>query len=287
MNYLFYNEKAFAGKLKENVPAIKEELSKTFSPDIKEVSLNECDILAFLKTLTNKDSIILIGGDGTLNHQINILPVDEEMPCPIYLYPFGTGNDFLNDVKDKQDSKTKLVKLNDYLKNLPYVEVKGKTYRFINGIGYGIDGECCKKAEELKKQGKKDLNYGKITIGLLFKGYVPPIAKVKVDGKEELIFKKTYISAAMNGKYYGGGMMVAPSQERGSNLLTSVVMHGKGKLGTLMMFPSIFKGKHVLKKKNVSVIQGKVIEVSFSKPTALQIDGEVIPDVSSYKAYIK
>lgn len=287
MNYLFYNEKAFAGKLKENVPAIKEELSKTFSPDIKEVSLNECDILAFLKTLTNKDSIILIGGDGTLNHQINILPVDEEMPCSIYLYPFGTGNDFLNDVKDKQDSKTKLVKLNDYLKNLPYVEVKGKTYRFINGIGYGIDGECCKKAEELKKQGKKDLNYGKITVGLLFKGYIPPIAKVKVDGKEELIFKKTYISAAMNGKYYGGGMMVAPSQERGSNLLTSVVMHGKGKLGTLMMFPSIFKGKHVLKKKNVSVIQGKVIEVSFSKPTALQIDGEVVPDVSSYKAYIK
>lgn len=287
MNYLFYNEKAFAGKLKENVPAIKEELSKTFSPDIKEVSLNECDILAFLKTLTNKDSIILIGGDGTLNHQINILPVDEEMPCSTYLYPFGTGNDFLNDVKDKQDSKTKLVKINDYLKNLPYVEVKGKTYRFINGIGYGIDGECCKKAEELKKQGKKDLNYGKITVGLLFKGYIPPIAKVKVDGKEELTFKKTYISAAMNGKYYGGGMMVAPSQERGSNLLTSVVMHGKGKLGTLMMFPSIFKGKHVLKKKNVSVIQGKVIEVSFSKPTALQIDGEVVPDVSSYKAYIK
>ncbi len=287
MNYLFYNDLAFAGKLKEKIPSIKEELAKNLNDDVKEVSLIETDIVSSLKTLTSKDSIILIGGDGTLNHQINVLPVDEEFPCDIYLYPYGTGNDFLNDVKDKQDPKTHLVKLNEYLKNLPYVEVKGKTYRFINGIGYGIDGECCKKAEELKKKGKQNLNYGNITVGLLFHGYKPPVAKVAIDGKKEATFKKVYISAAMNGKYYGGGMMVAPSQERGSSLLTSVIIHGKGKLGTLMMFPSIFKGKHVKKKKNVSVVQGRCIEVSLSLPTALQIDGEVIPDVTSYKAYIK
>ncbi len=287
MNYLFYNDLAFAGKLKENIPAIKEELQKALGEEVKETSLIDNDLNSIIKILTNKDKVIFIGGDGTLNHQINVLPVDEEMPCDFYLYPYGTGNDFLNDVKDKQDPKTHLVKLNEYLSNLPYVEVKDKTYRFINGIGYGIDGECCKKAEELKAKGKKDLNYGKITIGLLFKGYVAPIAKVKVDGKEELTFKKTYISAAMNGKYYGGGMMVAPSQERGSNLLTSVVIHGKGKLGTLIMFPGIFKGTHVKKVKNVSIIQGKTIEVSFSRPTALQIDGEVVSDVTSYKAYIK
>ncbi len=287
MNYLFYNDLAFAGKLKENIPAIKEELQKALGEEVKETSLIDNDLNSIIKILTSKDKVIFIGGDGTLNHQINTLPVDEELPCDFYLYPYGTGNDFLNDVKDKQDPKTHLVKLNEYLSNLPYVEVKGKTYRFINGIGYGIDGECCKKAEELKAKGKKDLNYGKITIGLLFKGYVAPIAKVKVDGKEELTFKKTYISAAMNGKYYGGGMMVAPSQERGSNLLTSVVIHGKGKLGTLIMFPGIFKGTHVKKVKNVSIIQGKTIEVSFSRPTALQIDGEVVSDVTSYKAYIK
>ncbi len=287
MNYLFYNDLAFAGELKEKIPSIKEELQKSLGEEVKEMSLIDNDINSILKTLTSKDSIILIGGDGTLNHQINTLPIDEELPCDFYLYPYGTGNDFYNDVKDKEDKKTHLVKLNEYFSNLPYVEVKGKTYRFINGIGYGIDGECCKKADELKAKGKKNLNYGKITIGLLFKGYVAPVAKVKVDGKEELTFKKTYISAAMNGKYYGGGMMVAPSQERGSNLLTSVVIHGKGKLGTLMIFPSIFKGTHIKKEKNVSVIQGKVIEVSFSRPTALQIDGDVVPDVTSYKAYIK
>ena len=54
-----------------------------------------------------------------------------------------------------------------------------------------------------------------------------------------------------------------------------------------MLFPKLFKGTHIQNKKAVSFIQGKCVEVSFSRPTALQIDGEVISDVSSYKAYIK
>ncbi len=286
MNYLFYNEIADSGKLKEKIPEIAKELKKSLNEELKALPLNDNDWAGFIKTLTSKDKVIIVGGDGTLNHQINKMPLDEELPCSFYLYPYGTGNDFFNDTKDKQDPNTHLVELNEFLSNLPYIEVKGKTYRFINGIGYGIDGECCKKAEELKAAGKTDINYGNITVGLLMKGYVAPIAKVKVDGKEELIFKKTYISAAMNGKYYGGGMKVAPNQERGSNLLTSVVIHGRDKLGTLLLFPKIFKGTHVNATKSVSVIQGKTIEVSFSRPTALQIDGEVVSDVTSYKAYI-
>lgn len=287
MIYLYYNELADSQKIKERIPNIQKELEESLNEEIQVFSLNKMSWKDVLSTLTNKDKVILVGGDGTLNRQINNLPIDEELPCDFYLYPYGTGNDFLNDVKEKQEEKTHLVKLNEFFQNLPYVEVKGKTYRFINGIGYGIDGECCKKAEEMKKEGKTDIDYAKITIGLLFHGYHAPIAKVKVDDKEELTFKKTYISAAMNGKYYGGGMMVAPKQKRGSNLLSSVVIHGKGKLGTLMLFPKLFKGSHVQNKKAVSLIQGKTIEVSFSSPTALQIDGEMIPDVLSYKAYIK
>lgn len=89
--------------------------------------------------------------------------------------------------------------------------MKGKTYRFINGIGYGIDGECCVEAERMKKEGKTGIDYSKITISLLFKGYVPPKATVKVDGVETS-YNKVYLASAMNGRYYGGGMMIAPSQ---------------------------------------------------------------------------
>lgn len=48
----------------------------------------------------------------------------------------------------------------------------------------------------------------------------------------------------MNGRFYGGGMMTAPQQDRNNpeEKLSVVVMHGSGKLKTLMVFPSIFKG---------------------------------------------
>lgn len=287
MNYLFYNPLADAGKDQEKIPSLVEELKVSLGGEVEARSLLELVWDEFLKNVQPEDRIILLGGDGTLNYQINHLPVDEELPCDFYLYPSGTGNDFLNDVKASQDPETKLVKLNEFLRNLPVIEVKGKTYRFINGIGFGIDGECCKKADEMKEAGETNIDYSKITIHLLMKSFVPPLATVRVDNGEIKTFKKTYISAAMNGKYYGGGMMVAPEQERGSNLLSCVVIHGRGKLGTLLLFPSLFKGTHVKKKKAVYTVQGKLIEVTFDRPTALQIDGDVIPDVTSYRAYIR
>ena len=51
-----------------------------------------------------------------------------------------------------------------------------------------------------------------------------------------------------------------------------------------MIFPGIFKGKHIEHKKNVVVHTGYDITVEFDNPTALQIDGETITGVTSYRA---
>lgn len=284
MYYLLFNPLADGGNGEAASVEVFDKL-KEFYPGLVKNSVLNIKAKEFVKSLKKDDGVILFGGDGTLNHFINAIDIDEELPCPFYLCPSGTGNDFLNDVMKQKDEKTGLVLLNEFVKGLPYVEVKGKTYRFINGIGYGIDGECCVEAEKMKKAGEKKIDYSKITISLLMKSYVAPQAVVKVDGKE-FSFKKVYLASAMNGRYYGGGMMIAPTQERGSGLLSFVAIHGRGKLGTLLLFPSIFKGKHINKKKAVSLVLGKVIEVSFDKPTGLQIDGEVVEGVTSYKAYI-
>lgn len=95
----------------------------------------------------------------------------------------------------------------------------------------------------------------------------------------------------MHGRFYGGGMMTAPAQMRNNpdGTLSVVVMHGSGKLKTLMVFPSIFKGEHISHTEMVEVITGKDITVRFDRPTALQIDGETIKNVTEYsvKAYDK
>ena len=88
----------------------------------------------------------------------------------------------------------------------------------------------------------------------------------------------------MNGRYYGGGMMAAPDQDRLKNdTVTTVLMYGKGRLRTLMAFPTIFKGEHVNHTEQVEVIKGRDVTVKFDQPTALQIDGETVLDVTEYR----
>lgn len=66
--------------------------------------------------------------------------------------------------------------------------------------------------------------------------------------------------------------------------MSVLLFHGSGKLKSLLIFPSIFKGEHVKKEKNITVLSGKEITVKYDEPKALQIDGETILEVSEYTA---
>ena len=79
-------------------------------------------------------------------------------------------------------------------------------------------------------------------------------------------------------------MIPTPDQARLSDKgnVSVMVYYGSGKLKSLMVFPSIFKGEHVKHKEMVEVIKGDVITVKFDKPTALQIDGETVLGVTEY-----
>lgn len=234
----------------------------------------------FFKTLSPEDTLVICGGDGTLNRFIN--DIDGVLPDnPIYYYATGSGNDFLRDIVGKEGEAP--VSIREYLTDLPTVTVNGKTSRFINGIGFGIDGYCCEEGDKQRAAGNKEINYTSIAIkGLLFH-YHPVNAKVTVDGKT-YTYKKVWLAPTMHGKFYGGGMMCAPAQDRlGESGTNSVVLlYGSGKLKTLMVFPSIFKGEHVKHTEMTAVHTGHEISVEFDRPTALQIDGETITGVTGY-----
>ena len=275
MLYVLVNPLASAGKAEENV----EEAIKNFTDEkVERLSLIDLDVKKVVSKAGIDDKILIIGGDGTLNRFANDT-VDIEYPCSVYIYKSGTGNDFMKDLEDKVDNN--MIKVNDYLVNLPIITVKGKKYRFINGIGYGIDGMCCEVADKMREEGKTNINYAGISIKLLIHGYKCPDAKITVDGKV-YNFKRVWLASAMKGRYYGGGMNIAPSQDRTSGKLTSAVIHNSGKLKTLLVFPKLFKGEHVKHTKIFTAIEGRKITVEFTHPCALQIDGETVTGVSSY-----
>ena len=248
--------------------------------DLSFVSMTAVDYPTFFKELGEDERVIVCGGDGTLNRFVNEAKGLYEGKA-IYYYACGSGNDFLRDLGKEAGCEPFCI--NEYIRDLPTVTVKGQEYRFINGVGYGIDGYCCEEGDRIreKKPGKK-INYTGIAIkGLLFK-YKPTNATVIVDGKE-YAFKKVWLAPTMHGRYYGGGMMPTPAQDRlGEKKSSVMVFHGSGKLKTLMIFPSIFKGEHIKKTKCVTVLEGKEITVKFDAPRAVQVDGETILGVTEY-----
>ncbi len=277
MGYVLYNSKAGT---KNNVEDIKI-LEIIIDAELKFIDiLKITNYRVLLSGLEEDDFLILAGGDGTLNRFINDTE-GIEFDNEILYFPNGTGNDFANDLGHTRECNP--FSITEYLKNLPSVVVNGKKHRFINGVGYGIDGYCCEVGDELKKLPGKKVNYTMIAIkGLLFH-YKPTNARVTVDGKT-YTYKKVWLAPTMNGRFYGGGMMPTPEQERNSGRLSTMVFHDSGKLKTLMIFPSLFKGEHIKHTKQVDVLSGNEITVEFDRPVALQIDGETILDVTAYTA---
>lgn len=274
---VLYNPHSDNERGKENA----EELSTIYSSDeLQFVDMTTVgDYKAFFDGIPVETQVIICGGDGTLNRFVN----DTNGICvknKLFYWRGGSGNDFARDIGDNRN----LIPLDNYIKDLPVVCVKGKEYRFINGVGFGIDGYCCERGDEIReKNPKKKINYTIIAIkGLLFH-YKPTKAVVTVDGKT-FYYNKVWLAPTMHGRYYGGGMMPAPEQKR-NNLRKKVsvmVFYGSSKLKTLCIFPSIFSGEHVKKNKNVTVLSGNIITVKFQEPRALQIDGETIKGVTEY-----
>ncbi len=278
--YVLYNPIAGNGNCETKVKALSSILSDSLEYlDVTKIT----DYASLLGELAQDDYLIVAGGDGTINRFINNT-AKYDIPQDILYYPMGSGNDFARELSS--EPLTAPVSIKKYLVDLPSVEVNGKSYYFLNGVGYGIDGYCCQVGDELRAIPGKKVNYTGIAIkGLLFY-FKPRNAKLTIDG-QEYTYKKVWLAPTMHGKYYGGGMIPTPGQDRMNpdKSLSVLVFHAGGKLRTLCAFPGIFKGEHIKHKKMVKLHTGHCIRVEFDRPTPLQIDGETVLGVTSYTAY--
>ena len=279
MNYLLFNPYAGNGTCKKQ----SETMAASCGGDIKYINMTEISYPEFFSSLNPKDKVTICGGDGTLNRFVNDTR-GISISNDILYYAAGSGNDFLRDVGKEKGAAP--FRINQYIEHLPSVTVNGKESLFLNAIGFGIDGYCCEVGDEMRKKSDgKPVNYTGIAIKGLLYAFKPTDATVIIDGVEKR-YKKVWIAPTMNGRFYGGGMIAAPGQRRDDpdGKFSVVVWHGSGKLKTLMVFPSIFKGEHVKHTECIDIMRADEVTVRFDKPCALQIDGETILNVTEYSA---
>lgn len=283
--HILFNPFANNGKGEEKAKELSDILKGcqlTYS-DMSKIS----DYSAFFDGIEKDEKIVICGGDGTLNRFINSVDTDK-LENEIYCYSTGSGNDFLRDIE--MADKKEPVQITKYLKNLPTVKVKNRRYKFLNNASFGLDGYCCEEADRQRAKRGKSSNYSLLAVKALLGAYKPRNATVIVDGvKKE--YKKVWLAPAMNGRFFGGGLMAAPNQDRlNENRTVSVVaMYGSSRLKSLLVMPSMYKGKHIRRKEMIDVIEGHEISVRFDRPAPMQLDGETILDVVRYdvKASLK
>lgn len=231
----------------------------------------------FISSLKKDDKIIIVGGDGTLNRIANILS-SYNLKNEIYLFPSGTGNDFSRNFK--KEKKDGLINITDKLSYLPNIYYNNESEVFINGAGIGVDGLICHYVNQSIKP-KSSINYYKNCFKA-FKNYEPGSIKIKVDD-EEYIYEKVWMATVMYGKYLGGGMKIAPKQERYYAVVQVIVINKINLFLLLLILPTIYFGWHRFFKKFVHMHFGSEIIIENNKKTYLQIDGEVHEDIYKIK----
>lgn len=278
--YILFNPLAASGSCENKLESLS--INKDTNQVFYDITSNNYENL--ISNLENDDKIIICGGDGTINRFINATE-GMKIKNDILYFAAGSGNDFAKDIGVLETCDP--IKINDYIENLPLVTINNKKYRFLNGIGFGIDGYCCQEVNRLRRETGKKVHYVPIALKGLFKYYTPTNAEIMVDGKK-FFYSRVWMATSMKGRYFGGGIKIAPDQDRfaSDGKITFLAAHNMSRFRILTVFPSIFKGTHPKYTQYVDIHKGYEVAVKFDRPTPLQIDGETIENVTEYSVCV-
>lgn len=239
----------------------------------------------------NIKTIVVVGGDGTLNEVINGIP-DFNHVILGYI-PTGSGNDFSRGAGISRDPLKALHAIlhpkSFHTIDCGMVQMdKQKDRRFLISSGMGYDASICHEA--LTSPLKTMLNrfhLGKLTYILLaikqIIKTVPFDADILIDDQKTLHKKKVLFLAAMNERFEGGGLLMAPNASDRDGLLSVCIVSGLSKACVLFLMPLIFFGKHTW-IKGVDIISCHSMHIHASSPQYIHTDGEV-PGVTSDLLY--
>ena len=235
------------------------------------------------------DLIIASGGDGTIGETVdgmlksgvpaNALPRFSILPC-------GTGSDFARSLgmagtpqqmtariaagKERQVDAGRVTFVDD--------EGKAAIRHFINIASLGLSGPTSRAVNRAKRSGKASGQMLFIwhTIRELI-SYRFQDVRITVDGAPPIEARIAVVAAA-NGRYFGGGMMIAPGAELDDGLLDLVIFRGAAKLTLIKDMRLLYTGSHV-NHPSVTILRGRRITVEPLGDPALNtaqldIDGE-------------
>lgn len=239
-----------------------------------------------------KITLIVIGGDGTINEVLNGITDFEKVRLGII--PAGSGNDFARGIKvntNIDELVDKLINnhLSDKTRNVDLGRVcfedKGSRLFGISS-GVGMDAIVCKAVTGsrikalLNKLHLGKLSYLFMTVYTLFSMETTDITADF--GKEKKTINNVIYCVGMNLRAEGGGVPMAPDALPDDGMLSFSSAAGIPKWLTFLCLPILVMAKHKhLKGFNIYPSDHAVLETA--KPMILHADGEYLGEFSRIK----
>lgn len=228
------------------------------------------------------DTIVALGGDGTINEVLNGLDTEK---VKFGIIPSGSGNDFIAAAGIPQNpiEAVDLI-LSGEAKPTDYMVCGG--VRGLNIIGTGIDVDILKRCKKSKiLRGKLQYVISLVISLIKFRFYKFYICK-----GEEKIEKEALIACVGNGHRLGGGIRMCPEAKIDDGELDFVIAGKLKKRKIPHAFVKLMQGK-ILEQDFTSFERCEHVRLEFDKPVTIQVDGELYDgldfDLSIVKSGIK
>lgn len=232
--------------------------------------------------------VVAIGGDGTINEVVNGF-FDEgaavNKAAALGILPFGTGGDFRKTVripKDMEKAAAIIARGNRKsidLGSMQFIDHDGNHARriFINVASLGMGGEVDEQVNRSSKRlgGRLSFMLATAKVGLRYK---PKRVRLRFDQEDEVPLEMTINTVAVaNGRYFGGGMHIAPNAELADAVFDIVALGDMGIKGFLLHGRRLYQGTH-LDLPDVSVRRSRALHAESidGEDVLLDVDGEAL-----------
>jgi YegS/Rv2252/BmrU family lipid kinase len=214
------------------------------------------------------DAIVLAGGDGTVASSAAAL-IDADLPFG--LLPRGTANDLARSVGLPVDLKSAAeVIVAGGRRKIDVGEVNGQFFFNVAHIGLGsvLAGGVTAKL----KRRLGPLAYPVAAARAL--GKLRPFRAELLIADERITFRTVEIAVG-NGRYFGGGGVVAEEAEIDDGVFHICAIKTKNPLRLALMLPSLARGRQG-RSKWVRTAVAASIDVRTVRPMSVSADGRVI-----------
>lgn len=228
------------------------------------------------------DLIICVGGDGTLNEVVNGFIVEDRLVRPeaaLAFIPNGTGCDFIRTANIPADINQSIdnifaghIERIDVGK-LEFVDAQGKRCQryFHNITSFGLGGEVDARVNRTSKAFGPFLSFIWATLVSIFL-YGKKTVQLRVDDHFQAEAAIWNVAVA-NGRYHGGGMLVAPEARLNDGLFHVVVIGDLTLPQVFWHLPKLYNG-NINRIAAVTTLTGRKISATSKDLTLLDVDGE-------------